>query len=168
MTSKIIGATPPLLNMGTFGNGKDLTADTTDTTKITGVDVSGDKTDKAGTETEMVILPDPVGHWMLVALPDTETMTKSGIHIPDEVSSRERAATVLGTIIALGPDCYKDKQRFPGGPWCKEGDMVLFTRYSGVRFRSKGKMSSAGVEYRMLADDNIVGTIPEGAEVGGL
>lgn len=130
--------------------------------------------------------PDPVGHFMLVALPKVE-LSKLLI-TPDSVTDRERAASVIGTVIALGPDCYVDakpevpesvslalaagvpvtivlnapRPRFPSGPWCKQGDTVLFSRYAGKRFKIEG------VEFRMLADDEITATIPDGAQVGGL
>lgn len=139
--------------------------------------------------------PDPVGHFMLVALPEIEhrndqgqAVTKGGIILPDTVTDRERAASVVGTVLAMGADCYKDdvsdmpavlseaihagksisvtvilpRKRFPSGPWCKLGDTVLFSRYAGKRFKIEG------VEFRMLADDEITATIPEGAKVGGL
>lgn len=126
--------------------------------------------------------PDPVGHFMLVALPNVELMTKGGIHIPATTTDNERAASVVGTVLAMGPDCYLDpppklpenlpagapvtvlaaRPRFPTGPWCKVGDTVLFSRYAGKRFRIEG------VEFRMLADDEIVSTVPIGAKVGGL
>ncbi len=130
--------------------------------------------------------PDPVGHFMLVALPKVE-LSKFLI-TPDSVTDRERAASVIGTVIAMGPDCYVDpppiipdivadaialgqpvsvsliapRPRFPSGPWCKQGDTVLFSRYAGKRFKIEG------VEFRMLADDEITATIPDGAQVGGL
>lgn len=119
-------------------------------------------------DTTMVILPDPVGHHMLIALPTIEQKTKSGLIIPTTVTERERAATVVGYVIAMGKDCYQDKQRFPTGAWCKEGDTVLFSRYSGMRFMSQDAETGEMVEYRMLADDQIVGTVPEGSKVGAL
>lgn len=121
-----------------------------------------------GSDTRMVVLPDPVGHHMLIALPTIEQKTKSGLYIPDTVTERERAATVVGYVIAQGDDCYKDKQRFPSGPWCKTGDTVLFSRYQGMRFMSLDAETGEMVEYRMLTDDGIVGTVPEGAKVGAL
>lgn len=124
--------------------------------------------------------PDPVGHFMLVALPKVE-MSKT-IIISESVTDRERAASVIGTVMEMGPDCYKDpppvlpsnlpagtpvtvlaaRPRFPSGPWCKKGDTVLFSRYAGKRFKIEG------IEFRMLADDEITATIPMGAKVGGL
>lgn len=130
--------------------------------------------------------PDPVGHFMLVALPKVE-MSKT-IIIDEAISDRERAASVIGTVLAMGPDCYKDepidlpvelvqliaqgktvnitvilpRKRFPSGPWCKLGDTVLVSRYAGKRFKIEG------IEFRMLNDDEITATIPVGAKVGGL
>ena len=131
--------------------------------------------------------PDPVGHFMLVALPKVE-LSKLLI-TPDSVTDRERAASVIGTVIAMGPDCYKDPEppvpgwlkeailsgkyqggitliaprpRFPSGPWAEVGKTVLFSRYAGKRFKIEG------IEFRMLADDEITATIPDGAQVGGL
>lgn len=125
---------------------------------------TGDESDS-----EFVILPDPVGFHMLIALPTFSELTASGVYIPDVVNQRERAATVMGTVLAMGDECYKDPKRFPAGkPWCKVGDKVLFSRYSGMRFKSKDLESGEMVEYRMLSDDLIVGTVPDGAEVGGL
>lgn len=141
-----------------------------------------------GEDLDTMYVPDPVGHFMLIALPDVEAKTKSGIYIPETVTDRERAASVVGTVLELGPDCYKDPEpvipdivrdaialgqpvsvsliaprpRFPSGPWCKKGDTVLFSRYAGRRFRSEG------VEFRMLSDDEIIATVPMGAKVGGL
>lgn len=119
-------------------------------------------------DTSMVYLPDPVGHHMLIALPTIEQKTKSGLYIPEAVTERERAATVVGYVIAMGPDCYKDTKRFPNGPWCKEGDTVLFSRYQGMRFKSKDLDSTEMVEYRIMTDDAIVGVVPKGAVVGAL
>lgn len=133
-------------------------------------------------DTELMHLPDPVGHFMLVALPEVEVRTAHGVYVPDSVSERERTASVVGKVIELGPDCYVDpppllpdnlpdgaivnlvaaRPRFPSGPWCKKGDTVLFSRYAGKRFRVEG------VEFRMLTDDEVVATIPDGAHVGGL
>lgn len=120
-------------------------------------------------DTEMVILPDPVGFHMLVALPTMAEQSKGGIIIPSVVNERERAAAVVGTVLAMGDECYKDAKRFPAGePWCKTGDKVLFSRYSGMRFKTRDVESGEMVEYRMLSDDQIVGTVPDGAEVGAL
>lgn len=129
-------------------------------------------------DTEMVVLPDPVGHHMLIALPIVETKTASGLLMLDAVTERERAAVIVGVVLAMGDGCYADIRRFgidtPEGrvlqkPWCKVGDTVMFgARYQGMRFRSLDPESGAMVEYRMLTDDGICGNVPRGAIVGGI
>lgn len=115
----------------------------------------------------LVILPDVVGYYMLVALPTPKEATEGGIIIPDETTQRERAASIIGKVLDMGRDCYtgtfpNGMPRYPNGPWCKPGDIVMFARYKGIRFRVEG------VEYRVLSDDEIVATVPDGAEVSGL
>ena len=70
------------------------------------------------------------------------------------------AALVAGAPVSVS--LIAPRPRFPSGPWCKAGDTVLFSRYAGMRFKIEG------VEFRMLADDEITATIPDGAKVGGL
>ena len=54
--------------------------------------------------------------------------------------------------MAMGPQCYKDKERYPEGPWCKEKDWVMFARYAGSRIKIDGEM-------RLLNDDEVLATI---------
>jgi len=53
----------------------------------------------------------------------------------------------------MGELCYKDKDRFPNGAWCKEGQFVIYGRYAGARFKTKYG------EHRILNDDEIIGTV---------
>jgi co-chaperonin GroES (HSP10) len=62
-------------------------------------------------------------------------------------------STTTGYVLSVGPDAYKDKTRFPEGPWCKEKDWVIFGRYAGSR------LSIEGGEIRILNDDEILATI---------
>lgn len=130
-------------------------------------------------DTELIILPDPVGWRLLIALPTMAEKLASGLYIPDEVNERERAATVVGRVLAMGSLCYQDPKKYGiwdsekqtfvlQEPWCKVDDTVLFSRYSGMRFRAKDGESGDMVEYRMLNDDEIMGTVPAGAAVGAL
>ena len=61
----------------------------------------------------------------------------------------------MGYVVALGPDAYKDQKKFPDGPWCKEGDWILFGRYAGARFGIEGG------EMRLLNDDEILAVLPD-------
>jgi len=54
-----------------------------------------------------------------------------------------------------GELCYKDQEKFPNGAWCKQGDWVIFARYSGSRFKIEGG------EVRILNDDEILAVISD-------
>ena len=66
---------------------------------------------------------------------------------------KERIATIVGLVVRLGPDTYSDKEKFPEGPWCKEGDWVCIGRYAGSRFQIEGG------EVRIINDDEVIATI---------
>ena len=98
-------------------------------------------------------LPKPTG-WRVLILPySMSSKTKGGVYIPDQTLERESYATVVGYVVSLGPDAYKDKAKYPDGPWCKEKDWVIFGRYAGARFKIEGG------EMRILNDDEILATI---------
>jgi co-chaperonin GroES (HSP10) len=98
-------------------------------------------------------LPQPSG-WRLLVLPFTpKEKTKGGIIFSQESLDKSRIATNCGYVIKMGPLAYKDKDKFPEGPWCKKGDWVIFARYAGSR------MNIDGGEIRMLNDDEVLATI---------
>lgn len=101
------------------------------------------------------IMPVPTGYRMLVVLPDIEEKTEGGIIRPDEFRSSEERASIVGLVLKMGPDCYADPKRFPSGPWCKEGQFVMFRAYSGTRFNVKGK------ELRLMNDDSIEAVVAD-------
>jgi len=98
-------------------------------------------------------LPQPTGYRMLIIPYYPSEKTKSGLYIPDQVRDREAFATVAAYVVKLGPDAYKDSQKFPTGNWCSEKDWVLIRRYAGNRFKVEG------LEVRVINDDNIIATI---------
>ena len=100
-------------------------------------------------------LPKPSGYKILVALPNIEERTEGGIIKPDSVIEKESTAANIGFVMALGPDAYKDREKFPSGAWCKEGDFVIMRSYSGTRMFVDGK------EFRMLNDDSIEGVVAD-------
>jgi co-chaperonin GroES (HSP10) len=100
---------------------------------------------------------EPAGYRVLVQiLPPEETARRwqdSGLHMPDEVREREQAAQLWATVIALGPDAYKDEKRFPSGAWCKPGDAVVIRPYAGTRFSVRGQL------YALINDDTVQGVV---------
>ena len=98
-------------------------------------------------------LPQPTGYRVLIIPYYPSEKTKGGIIVPDAVRERESFATVAAYVVKLGPDAYKDSQKFPNGPWVEEKNWVLIGRYSGNRFKVEG------LEVRVINDDNIIATI---------
>jgi co-chaperonin GroES (HSP10) len=84
-----------------------------------------------------------------------EEKTEGGVILPDEHRAREETATIVGFVLKMGDLCYKDPDKFPTGPWCKEGDWVLFRSYSGTRI----KIHSA--EFRIINDDTVEAVVQD-------
>ena len=119
-------------------------------------DLTSEAVDAPGDEDKARQLPRPVGHKILCAVPPAGDTFDDSLIAKASVSQRieEQTTTVL-FVVALWPDAYKDKDRFPSGPWCKEGDFVLFRAYSGTRFQIHGR------EFRMIFDDQVDGTVED-------
>ena len=100
-------------------------------------------------------LPDPVGYKMLVVKPEIEEKSEGGIVYANETRKKEEQGAVVGLVLKQGDLCYKDAEKFPTGPWCKEGDFVLLRAYSGSRFAVDGK------EFIIVNDDMIEGTVDD-------
>ena len=108
-------------------------------------------TEKYKEETEK--LPKPTG-WRILVLPfRMDEKTKGGILVGAETLDRQQVASQCGNVLAMGPDCYTDKERYPHGPWCKVDDWVIFARYAGSRIQIEGG------EIRLLNEDEILATV---------
>ena len=44
----------------------------------------------------------------------------------------------MGRVLRIGDLAYHDKDKFPKGPWCKEGDYVCYGKHTGTKFLYKG------------------------------
>jgi len=94
-------------------------------------------------------LPDPKGYRMLCAIPEVGDKYESGLIKADDTKRIEENATVVLFVVKMGDMCYKDEDKFPTGPWCKEGDFVLVRAYAGTRIKIHGR------EFRILNDDSV-------------
>ena len=96
------------------------------------------------------LLPTPVGYRVLVAMPEVEdTYGDSGIIKSSKEVQLDTVMSTIGLVLDMGKQAYSDKERFPTGPWCKQGDYVMFRMNTGTRFKV------SGVEYRLMNDDSI-------------
>lgn len=100
-------------------------------------------------------LPKPSGYRILCAIPEQEKEFDSGIAKADETMRNEETLTTVLFVVDLGPDCYKDMNRFPSGAWCKKGDFVLVRPYAGSRLVIHGR------EFRMINDDSVEGIVDD-------
>jgi chaperonin GroES len=110
---------------------------------------------KVEDETLMAKLPEPVGYKILIAVPEVSEKTEGGIFMPDNLKQMEETASIIGYVIKVGAEAYSDANKFPEGPWCKEGDFIIFRSYSGTRFKVMGK------EFRIINDDTVEAVVED-------
>jgi len=104
-------------------------------------------------------MPSPTG-WRLLILPYRgKGKTDGGIYLPDKVLEEQNVSTQVGYVLKVGDLAYKDPDKFPVGPWCEQGDWVMFARYAGSRFKIDGG------EVRILNDDEILAKIQEPEDI---
>ena len=100
-------------------------------------------------------IPIPVGYRVLVRLPSVEDKFEGGIAKAASTIREGYILSMVGVVTDMGEQAYKDAERFPDGPWCKEGDYVMFRANTGTRFKV-GKE-----EYRLMNDDSIEAVIKD-------
>jgi co-chaperonin GroES (HSP10) len=105
---------------------------------------------EATAEEKATQLPEPTGWKLLCAVPDVmDTFENSTLLKPTAFMKQEETATTVLFVLKVGPEAYKDTNKFPSGAWCKAGDFVLVRTYSGTRFKIYGK------EFRLINDDQV-------------
>jgi co-chaperonin GroES (HSP10) len=100
-------------------------------------------------------LPEPSGYKLLCALPEVEDKYESGILKADTTVRVEEHSTVVLFVLKSGPQTYADMDKFPSGPWCKEGDFVITRAYAGTRFKIHGR------EFRLINDDQVEAVVQD-------
>jgi co-chaperonin GroES (HSP10) len=100
-------------------------------------------------------MPKPQGYKVLIALPDPDEKTDGGIIKARETMHNEEVGSIVGFVLDMGPDAYSNKDRFPTGPFCKEGDWIVMRSYTGTRFKVHGK------EFRLINDDSVEAVVED-------
>lgn len=99
-------------------------------------------------------IPNPSGHKILCALVDATDKFDGGLLVkPEETKMVEELTSPVLFVLKFGISAYKDKERFPDGPWCQEGDFILTRPYTGTRIKIHGK------EFRIINDDQVDGVV---------
>ena len=144
LAKKQINSVPPAIGKG-FGQDKEPNKNEDDPSKIDSSVIDR--------------LPQPTGYRLLVIPYYPKEKTKGGVYIPDATRDRESFATVVAYVVKMGPDAYKDADKFPTGAYCSEKEWVLMGRYAGNRFKVEG------LELRLINDDNIIAKILDPTDI---
>lgn len=100
--------------------------------------------------------PDPTGWHVLVLQyirPKERALVGGGVlHLPDSVVREDEFQGRVGVVLAVGPEAYRDVGKYPGGPWCKPGDWVLWPAVENGAMRQRYH----GLVVGLLADDRVV------------
>ena len=100
-------------------------------------------------------MPQPKGYKLLISPVEVDEKTKGGVYMPDALRDAEGIASIIGFVVSMGSDAYKDKDKFPNGAYCKEGDFVIFRSYSGTRFKIHSQ------EFRLINDDTVEAVVDD-------
>ena len=107
------------------------------------------ETEGAAQEALAALIPKPVGYRLLIALPNVDETFGGEIVKATKTLRDDYILSTIGLVLDMGEQAYSDKDRFPTGPWCKQGDYVMFRANTGTRFKVGQQ------EYRLMNDDSI-------------
>jgi len=91
----------------------------------------------------------PLGDRVIVKPLEPETKTKGGILLPDTVKEKPQE----GKVVAVGKGKVLENGTVQK-PEVKEGDIVLYAKYSGTEVTTKD-----GEEYLIVREDDIVAIV---------
>jgi len=91
----------------------------------------------------------PFADRVVVEAAPAETMTASGLYIPETAQEKPQK----GTVVAVGPGKYADLTGNLIPLSVKIGDQVLYGKYSGQEVTIDGK------EYLIMRESDLIGTI---------
>ena len=100
-------------------------------------------------------MPKPKGYKILIALPEPDEKTDGGIIKSSQTIHNEEVGSIVGFVIDMGPDAYKNSDRFPSGAFCQKGDWIVMRSYSGTRFLAHGR------EFRLINDDSVEAVVED-------
>ena len=98
---------------------------------------------------EIKLSCEPKGYRILIADVPVEEKTQGRILLPGSVQEVQRGVCMIGQVVSLGKMAYTREDMVDHEDWCEEGNMVVFSKYAGVRFRVSDHPC------RILNDDEI-------------
>lgn len=107
----------------------------------------------------------PYGTRVLVQLRTVKQKTSGGIVLVEETRDFNKENTIIARVIAHGELAYRNRetgQRWPEGAWCMPGDVVLVTKWGGLRFERPIPDSDEKAKFAVLQDHEIICGIRDG------
>lgn len=95
------------------------------------------------------------GYRILVISDELEKVSEGGIVMVYDSERVERAALQTGIVHGIGNTCWNGESF--NGPWCKEGDRILFSKHAG-RFVIDPEDNA---EYLIMNDTDVLCVIEE-------
>jgi co-chaperonin GroES (HSP10) len=95
------------------------------------------------------------GHRILLKAVTLPEKTKSGLYMSEQSKELAAVGYDIGLVVGVGPEAYRDKERFPYGPRCKVGDWVDFSPFE------KQKKKFNNYICFVINDDRVNFSIPD-------
>ena len=108
---------------------------------------------------ELEKVPKQTGFRIVLFPLKLERKTSGGLHLTDETIEQAQVSTNVCKVLKIGDLAYKDKTRYPTGPWCKEGDWVIITKYAGSRLMIDGG------ELRIINEDEVQAVVDDPRDI---
>jgi len=112
-------------------------------------------------------LPQPAGYRVLVGRMKLEEKTQGGIILPDEITKAKENNLSIMKVLALGNLAYKaksfkvdDHDDAPTAPWCKVGDVVLVSKYTGLDVLVTDNEGSIET-LKIINDDEVISVVSD-------
>jgi len=93
----------------------------------------------------------PLDARVVVKKPEREEQTESGIILPDTVN--EQSQTALGDVLSVGPGSRNMNTGEPMPMDVKEGDTIIFTKFSATEVQHEGE------EYFVVMERDIIAVV---------
>lgn len=107
------------------------------------------------TEPAQVYPVAPTGWRILVGLPEKQDKV-GGLYMPQDRRDINHRYVLAVKVLAMGDLCYKDKEKFPTGAWCKVGDWIQIGALNGDPFKMPG---CGDREFRLINDDMVAAVV---------
>lgn len=96
----------------------------------------------------------PLDLKVLVRPDPAETKSAGGIIIPDAVSDKQKFAVVKATLIAVGPNAFRE---WGDGNAPQAGARILMAQYAGARVKGDDE-----ADYILMNDEDVIAVLEAG------